>query len=246
MANCQQRPRSACSSGRCRITADEYLGIIASALPRGTLWVLDDERHYSKFWVAIAHLLAWFQNVLCAALDEFFPCYSEELLDRHADAWGYPVECMGYPTSAEQLCEWIALTNSPCFGNNLWTLKALIDFSGIDYVEKIEEISTPPFVIGCGTTCQSLGPSPNANSGCYAQCCKLVITLGDAFFAQCKPFMLGSSCCGSSVCQPLGAYDKRGLDCIVRRYFSNTAPVYISNSTGTQSILIAPSSICFE
>lgn len=244
MGSCNQRDtRSPCFPGRCRISAEEYLRIIESALPRGVLWMLDNERNYSKFWMAIAELLSWFQGAVCAALDEFFPCYSDELLSRHADIWGYPVECMGYPENADQLCKWITLVGSPCFGNNLWTIKALIEFSGIDFVERVEEVIPEPFVVGCSTVCEPLGPTQSAG-GCFANCCKLVITLNDAFFDTCKPFRVGE-CCGSAVCDKLGAYDKRGLDCIIGRYFTNAVPVYISDSAGTRSILLTPPDTCF-
>ncbi len=245
MTDCHQRSRpSPCFPGRCRITVEEYLSIVQSALPRGMLWMLDDSRHYSKFWRAIAELLAWFQNTLCAALDDLFPCYSTDSLKRHADIWGYPVDCVGYPETAEQLCQWITLVGSPCFGNNLWTLKALIKFVGIEYVENIEEVTPESFLVGCGHVCDRLGPATDTEKSCFANCCRLVITLNEAFFDTCKPFRIGA-CCGSRVCDKLGAYDKHGLDCIVGRYFSPTVPVYISDPNGNRSILIEPPDTCF-
>lgn len=244
MASCNQRnTRSPCFPGRCRVSTEEYLRIIESALPRGVLWMLDDERNYSKFWQVIAALFSWFQNTVCGALDEFFPCYSNDLLIRHSDIWGYPVECMGYPEDSVQLCKWITLVGSPCFGNNLWTLKALIDFTGINYVESVDEVIPESFIVGCSSVCDRFGPT-QGKGGCFASCCKLVITLNDAFFDTCRPFRIGE-CCGSVVCDKLGTYDKRGLDCIILNYFTNSVPVYISDSSGARSILLSPPDKCF-
>lgn len=206
----------------CRVTAEQYLLKIQSALPKGDLWQINDNRSFGRFWMAIAELLASFQNSLCAAVDEFFPCQSEDLLHRHAEIWAYPVACMGYPADANQLCRWISLIKHEYYGNNIWTIKQLLAFAGVPYASA-EEVQ-------------------NADNGCH---CDLKITLADAFFDQpCQPLRVGACC--ARVCDKLGRYDVGSMVCMLETYAPMGVRIYMSNLSGTQSILINPLQHCYK
>ena len=219
---------NACNAAlACEVSAEDYLNKLRTELPRGLLWDIDDERNVSKFWQSIASTFAWLHNTICSTVNETFPCATEDLLERQADLWNYPTECLGYPDTADQLCEWIQITTSECWGYNLHSMRALIAFAGIDFVDDIREVTDTP----CADT---TGDCPG--------CCRVDLVLAESFFDECvEP----DPCCWN-ICQPAGGYyDKKGLDCLMGKYFGALVPIYIINPDGTQSILIEPPTTCY-
>ena len=241
---------NACNAAlACEVSAEDYLNKLRTELPRGLLWDIDDERNVSKFWQSIASTFAWLHNTICSTVNETFPCATEDLLERQADLWNYPTECLGYPDTADQLCEWIALTNNECFGMNLWTLRALIDFAGITFVKDVREVQTfgdcmTPYTVDLDTgSCDGIDVCQPVSIPKLCQCA-IHIELDDSFFEQdCVVQQLGECC--FDVCKPISYLPKLGLDCIIAKYFAITADIYIVNSTGTTSILLEPDNVCY-
>lgn len=243
---CQQRRA-------CEVTADDYLQKIRCMLPRGMLWEIGECQDgscdvYPKFWRAIADCFAWLHNSICSTIDELSPCTAEDNLHRWADIYDYPVDCLGYPPDADKLCEWLTLINSDCFGINLWTVRALIDFAEIDFVRDVREVQIPngcatPYKIDCVTgDCVGIDLCQPISIQKFCKCA-IHIELDDSFFDQdCVVQQLGECC--FDLCKPVSYFPKLGLDCIIAKYFSVTADIYIVDSTGTTSILLEPETLC--
>ena len=233
---------NACNAAlACEVSAEDYLNKLRTELPRGLLWDIDDERNVSKFWQSIASTFAWLHNTICSTVNETFPCATEDLLERQADLWNYPTECLGYPDTADQLCEWIQITTSECWGYNLHSMRALIAFAGIDFVQSIEEVAEA--VDPCAwDICSPIGEECFSSYSACPSNCRVNLVLDESFFDNC---VMPDPCCWN-ICQTAGGYyDKKGLDCLMGKYFGALVPIYIIDPNGTQSILIEPPSTCY-
>lgn len=233
---------------RCEVTADEYLIRIQNEMPRGVLWQLDDERIYAKFWKGVAQTLAWTNNALCAVVDELFPCHASTTLARQAEIWGYPVACIGAPASVDELCDWLALVHSPCFGNNLWTLRALLDFFDLPYVDDVVELSgdvLPPGVAGCSSAGCSIAACSDESQalpalrglvadGCAGRYCRVEILVNNLYTTQRVPLVAG--CCaqaGKPLCDSVIPAE---LQCLIDNYFPSNLAVYVNNGTSIERV----------
>lgn len=251
--------RDPCSvTRRCKVTTDDYLDKIRCMLPRGMLWEIPDDKLdanaetcdvYPKFWGAVAASFAWMHNAMCSTIDEISPCTSEDNLERWAIIYDYPIDCLGVPETGDQLCKWLTLINHDCFGMNIWTLWALIDFAGITFVKDIREVQTlngctTPYKIDCETgECAGIDLCQPVSIPKVCKCA-IHIELDDSFFDQDCVIQQQGECC-FDICKPISYFPKLGLDCIIAKYFAITADIYIVDSTGTTSILLEPDTVCY-
>jgi len=183
MSDCCKIPSSSCD-----ITEQDYVDSFEDSLPRGILWCFDNERTYPKFWRAIASQFYKLNLYICQVIDELNPCTTVSLLNRHADLWGYPVQCLGYPTDSEQLCEWLNLVNGECGGTSVQFYKDLVDFAGLTGVS-YEEINHD----GAQAGCAQAGCSQATSDGCG---CGLLINVPTALFEE--SHLATGECCGQA------------------------------------------------
>ena len=199
-----------CDCLPCKVTEEEYLLQIQQLLPRGVIWDLSDpDREFTKFWQAIADQLAVTNNKLCDFDELLHPCYSEELLNRNAVIWGYPVECIGYPESVEKLCQWLGLIWSDCNPASLEFLQMVVDFVGLEGVELSEHVCTP---IDCNCPadeCQGIILIDKVAG-------YLVVTI-DRDNLNWDIKQSGAGCC-FNLCGPLCDWSIPGFECLMRRF----------------------------
>ncbi|KIP14286.1 hypothetical protein KY49_730 [Burkholderia sp. MSHR3999] len=147
----------------CGWTDDDYFAAIQQNLPRGPIWDLSDEtRVISRFWRAIASGFAACAQYLCDILAELFPCTAVMMLGRWAAIFGYPSDCPAPGLTAERLCEWIQLQDSPCAGPTLEYLQQVAEWLGYP-AATLAEWGVPQSSMGCGQIgCMQVGGSPDA------------------------------------------------------------------------------------
>lgn len=100
-------------------------------MPRGALWEFGCAEEFDGFWYAVADCLQELNNNACKYSDNLNPCHGQEL-ERLAQIWGYPIDCIGYPESIDQLCEFLGIINGPCTPGSLGFLREIISFAGYE------------------------------------------------------------------------------------------------------------------
>lgn len=142
----------------CGQTPCEALTEIQWLLPPGKIWELSEGRDFTRFWSAIAEAKSCLMDGICDEWKEADPCTSRRTLEKWAETWCFPADCVDL--SAEKLCEWIEfiLSCNPGTEGFLVGLLDFVDFDMTDIEIKLSECCENLFGQKCGASIAFCGP----------------------------------------------------------------------------------------